>query len=284
MLNTRDLTPHLGVEVADLDLTRGLSPSNASALLRTLDKRGVVVLRRQNLTLDQFMAISRSLGPPYLQPQQHSARPEHPGLTLLTNIVENGQPIGNADSGRQWQSDGAHLKTPVRATIFYAVEIPEKDGTPLGDTLFANTSAAFEALEPNLQTQLRGMRAAHNAGTGRKGSSTPFYMDAGLTQIFKRGMEHPLVRAHPATGGKCLYVNQRYTSRISGMNDRDSAELLAELYRHMERPEFIYRHPWQAGDLVLCDNCSTQHRTQRDYELPARRLLYRTMLKGAAGR
>lgn len=284
MLNTRDLTPHLGVEVSELDLTRGLGTSTISALLRTLDKRGVVVLRRQNLTPDQFMAFSRSLGPLYLQPQQHSARPEHAGLTLLTNIVENGQPIGNADSGRQWQSDGAHLKTPVRATIFYAVEVPEKDGSPLGDTLFASTSAAFDALEPNLQTQLRGMRAAHNAGAGRKGSATPFYMDAGLTQIFKRGMEHPLVRPHPVTGRKCLYANQRYTSRISGMNDRDSDELLAQLYRHMEQPEFVYRHTWQVGDLVLCDNCSTQHRTERNYDPPQRRLMYRTMLKNPAGR
>ncbi len=284
MLNARDLTPHLGVEVTGLEVTGGLTQSTVTALLRALDTRGVVVLRGQQLTLDQFMAVSHRLGPLFLQSQQFSARPEHPALTLLTNIVENGQPKGNADSGRQWQSDGAHLKTPVRATLFYAVEIPAKDGASLGDTLFASTSAAYDALEPALQTQLRGMRAAHNAGTGRKGSSTPFYMDAGLTQIFKRGMEHPLARTHPATGRKCLYVNQRYTSRISGMNDRDSDELLAQLYRHIERPEFVYRHQWQTGDLVLCDNCSTQHRTQRDYELPMRRLLYRTMLKSSASR
>ncbi len=284
MLTTRDLTPHFGVAVTGLDLSRSLAPSTVTAMLRLLDTRGILVLRGQSLTLEQFVRASRSLGPLYLPPQQHSIYPEHPALTLLTNIVENSQPIGNADSGRKWQSDGTYLKTPVRATLFYAVEVPTQNGTPLGDTLFASTSAAYDALEPTGQAQLRGMRAAHHASASNKGSSTPFYMDAGLTQIFKGGVEHPLLRAHPATGRQCLYVNQRYTTRISGMNDRDSSVLLAQLYQHIERPEFGYRHQWQAGDLVICDNCSTQHRTERDYDLPLRRLLYRTLLKSAAGR
>ena len=284
MFNVSPLTAHFGAEISALDLSRGANKSTVAELLRVLDTRGIMVIRGQQLTLEQFMAFSHGLGPlaPQPQRQRQCSHPEYPELTTLSNIVENGAPIGVADSARHWQSDGAHLKTPYRATVQYAVEIPMKDGAPLGDTVFAGTSAAYDALAPALQQQLHGMRALHRGSTGHKKRSTPFYLDSALTQGFHGGVEHPVVRSHPNTGRKCLYVNPACTTHIRGMNDRDSEELLAQLYQHIARAEFIYRHPWQVGDVVLWDNCVTQHRAQNDYELPLRRLLYRAVVKGSA--
>ncbi len=284
MLNLRDLTPHIGVEVSGVDLTRGISNAMAAELLRALDTRGVVILRGQQLTLAHFIAFSRNLGTLELNTQQQFSHADFPELTTVSNIIENGEPIGVPDSGRVWQSSGAHLKTPYRATVQYAVEVPMNDGVPLGDTSFASTSAAYEALEPALRQQIQGIQAVHIHGKNRKKRSTSFWLDSGLTQGFHGGVHHPVVRAHPITGQKCLYVNRASTSFIRGMHDQYSAGLLDQLYQHMARAEFIYRHQWQVGDVVLWDNCSTQHCSERDYELPQRRLIYSTLLKGMAAR
>jgi taurine dioxygenase len=231
------------------------------------------------LTLQQIEAFSRSLGALAAHAQPQRSPHGHPEVLIQSNIIEHGQPIGYPDTARHWQSLGAHLKTPYRATLQYAVEIPARDGVALGDTLFASTQAACEALDPSLRQQLTGMRAAHVQRAAHKKGALPYFPDAGLTQIFRRGVEHPVLRTHPHSGRKCLFVNAATTSHICGMNDRDSDALLAELYAHIARPEFVYRHAWQAGDLVLWDNASTQFLTEADYEWPLRRLLYRVVIK-----
>jgi taurine dioxygenase len=283
-LNVNHLTPHIGAEITGLDLSRGLGRSTAAELLRVLDACGVVIMRGQQLTAENFVAFGRNLGELSAHPLEKFAKPDFPELLIDSNIFENGEPIGRADAGQRWRIDGAHLKTPYRATVLYAVEIPVKDGIPLGATRFASTAAAYDALEPALRQQLQGIRAVHIHGAGRKKRSTPYFPDSGLTQGFQRGVEHPVVRTHPHSGRKCLYVNPLTTSHIRGMNDQDSAALLDQLYQHMARPEFVYRLPWQVGDVVVWDNVSTQYCTEGDYALPLRRLLYRAWVKGAAGR
>jgi taurine dioxygenase len=252
------------------------------AMLHLLDTRGLLIVRKQRLDAASFQAFSRSLGELSEHALDKFAMPGFSELMVHSNIIENGEPIGRADTGERWRIDGAHLKTPYRATAIYAVEIPAKDGVTLGDTWFASTSAAYDALEPALRQQLQGMRAIHMHGAGRKKRSAPYFPDSGLTQTFRRGVEHPMVRTHPQTGRKCLYVNPLTTSHICGMNEHDSSALLDQLYHHMARPEFVYRHQWQAGDLVVWDNCMTQNRTANDYELPLRRLIYRVQVKSAS--
>lgn len=280
-MKVSQLTVAFGAEIAGVDLARSPALSTVSALLRVLDTHGVVIMRGQQLTLENFITFSRSLGDLAAPAAQHLARAGYPELMIYSNILENGQPIGHPDAGRHWQTNGAHLKTPHRATLQYAVEIPMKDGVPLGDTLFASNSAAYDALESGLRQQLHGMQAIHRGGVGRKNRATPYFADAGLSQIFRRGVEHPVVRSHPLTGRKCLYVNPASTSHIRGMNDHESDALLNQLYRHIAQPAFVYRHQWQVGDVVLWDNGSIQHRAESDYALPLRRLLYRTVVKGA---
>ena len=273
MLNVSDLTPLIGTLISGLDLAHGYTPADLKTLRRTLATRGVVVLRGQQLTAEQFLAFSHAFAQPWVAT---SADME---LTPLSNIVEQGIAPGRADNEVQWQAGGAHLKTPYRATLQYAVEIPLKDGAPLGDTLFASMSAAHDALDPALQAQLHGMRAVHKSSAGRRKRATTFYLDSALTQGYQGGVEHPVVRAHPDTGCKCLYVNAACTAFIRGLADRYSSELLAQLIAHLARAEFIYRHAWQIGDVLLWDNASTQHRTMKDYDAPLRRLLYRVVVK-----
>lgn len=280
MLNVRQLTPHAGAEVNGVNCTHPLPASIADELLRLLHTHGVLLLRGQTLTNTSFIAFARALGPLAPHPYPHLAHPEFPELILNTNDADSAHPAGVPESGRYWQSDGAHLKTPHRLTVQYAVEIPLKDGVPLGDTLFAHTGAAYDALPADTRQQLHGMRAQHTGGAAHKWRTTPYFADAGMTRIFRSGFEHPVVRPHPVTRRQCLFVAPASASSIRGMQDRDSRELLAQLHRHLENPAFQYRHAWQEGDVLLWDNCSMMHRVENNYEPPLRRVLYRAMVKG----
>lgn len=281
MLNTVDLTPHLGTEIKGLDLSRGVGSDTVAAILRVLDERGVVTLRNQQLTLESFMAFSRALGPLDVHPLRKFSRPGFPELMINSNIIENGQPIGLADAGQHWHTDGAYLERPYRVTLLYGVEIPVNDGVPLGDTCFASTSAAYDALDPALRQRLANLKGINVHGVGRKKySATPLDLGADLSKKIQSGMEHPVVRTHPYTGRKCIYVNSGCTSQIAGMSESESDALLQQLFEHITRAEFVYRHRWQVGDILMWDNCSTQHRAVGDYALPLRRLLYRTLVQG----
>jgi taurine dioxygenase len=275
------LTPQFASEVTGLDLARSIGPSAAAALLDALNTRGVLVLRGQRMTPQQFANASRSLGELAENPLRNYTPPALPELLICSNIIENGTAIGYDDAGRRWRMEGAQLKIPTRATLQYAAEIPLQNNC---DTLFASTRLAYDALDPLLRQQLHGARAVALNDTNRRRRAMPYYADAGLSQLFQRGVEHPVVRTHPHTRQKCLYVSEGGTARISGMNHHDSDALLKELYRHMERPAFIYRHAWRTGDLVLWDNGSVQYRTIADCEAPQRRLLYRAQLQGLPAR
>ncbi len=284
MLTASPLTPHFGVKISDTAWSGTLNPHTAAELLRLLDTHGAILIRGQKLTPEGFLNFSRRLGELAAPPERNAAHANHPELTLLSNIIENGVAIGIADSGTQWRMDGAHLKTPYRATVQYAVAVPDKDSVPVGDTCLASASAAYDAMAPRLQQQLLGLRAVHIHGAGRKKRATPFFPDSGLTQIFRQGVEHPVLRSHPVTGRKCLYVNRVSTSHLCGMNDGDSDTLLEQLYQHLDQPKFHYRHSWRVGDVLIWDNCATQHRAVADYAWHQRRLLYRAIVKGSPAR
>jgi taurine dioxygenase len=281
MLNLRDLTPHTGVEVSNVDCAQNLPPSTVAELLRTLDERGVVLLRGQTLTMAKFMAFARALGPLVAHPYPHLSHGDFPELILNSNVADDGKPGAVPESGRHWQSDGAHQKMPHRLTVQYAVEIPAHGGTPLGDTVFAHTGAAYDALPPDLRQLLPGMHAQHTGGPVHKWRTTPYFADAGMTRIFRGGAVHPVVRTHPVTRRKCLFVAPASAVSVRGMHDRDSRELLAQLHEHLANPAFHYRHVWQVGDVLLWDNCSMQYRVDDNYAPPLRRVLYRAMVKGA---
>jgi len=195
---------------------------------------------------------------------------------VLSNIIENGKPIGNADAGRTWHTDMSYTRTPPRGSLLYAREIPIENGRALGDTVFASAAAAFESLPEKRRGALVGLRAIHRAGAKKYAPGSK------LAEAVKDmpDVEHPVIRTHPATGRKAIYVREGECVGIVGMADAESLPLIKELSEMVPRGEFCYRHNWRVGDLLMWDNSMTQHLAIADYKLPLRRLMHRVTVNG----
>ena len=280
MLNATNLTPKIGVEIEGADLAGALDDTTMNEILTLLNHNGVAVMRGQKLGIEQFMGFGRRIGPLAVHSLRQFSKPGFPELMVNSNIIEDGKPVGLADGGQHWHTDGAYLEKPYRATILYAVEIPIEHGVALGDTMFASTSAAYDALTPDMKDRLSTRRGVHCHGVARAKKAKSLALDAEQQAVLSNSVEHPAIRTHPYTGRKCLYVNPGSTLRLTDTDEDESDRLLATLFEHVSQPQFIYRHKWRAGDVVMWDNCSTQHCAVGDYQLPLRRLLYRTIVQG----
>jgi taurine dioxygenase len=273
----------LGAEIRGVDLSRKVDDATFNAVLDAFHEYEVVFFRNQTLTPEQHVSFSRRFGELERHVRIECCRPGYPEIFVVSNIVEDGRPIGTRDAGLFWHSDLSYMKEPSRASLFYAREVPTRDGKPLGDTMFTSTRAAYDALPQATKERIAGLKAVNSYEKGyyrdRKSGPRP-----PLTEEQKRRtpeVEHPIARAHPYTGRKCLFVNEGYTSRIAGMDPVEGEALLAELIAHVTDPRFVYRHHWQVGDFLLWDNCSTQHCAVADYELPQRRRMERTTVRGS---
>jgi taurine dioxygenase len=201
-------------------------------------------------------------------------------------VVVDGKPIGSQDAGRYWHSDLCYLQNPSRASLLYALEVPQRAGVSLGDTLFASAWAAYEDLPTGVKRRVDGLRAvnSYNAMYDRKTSE--FGVRPGLTDEEKknkypRDAVHPVVRTHPITGPKCIYVCEGYATRILDVSDGESQELLNLLFAQVTKPQYVYRRKWRVRDLLMWDNCAVQHLASFDYVLPLRRLMERTTVEGS---
>lgn len=280
----------VGVEITGVDLAAGIEDETFRAIERVYDSNPVTVIRDQRLTPAQQVAFSRRFGPLEIHVLSQYLLPEHPEILVLSNIVDAaGRLIGLADAGRVcvWHTDMSYLEKPSRGSMLYAVEVPERDGEPLGDTYFADTAAAYDALPAGTKTRLAGLKAIHRMTKGYDADSKDAGARLAYSEVQRKNnpeRAHPIVRTHPATGRQCIYLNKLCVVGIEGMPDEESAPLLESLYEHCARPEFVYRHRWAQGDLVMWDNCTAQHLATMDYALPLRRLMYRTTLTGTAPR
>jgi taurine dioxygenase len=174
-------------------------------------------------------------------------------------------------AGERWHSDMCYTPKPPRGTILCAREVPVQDGLTLGDTCFAATHTAFDDLPAPMKSRLEGRFAVFDfAGRKRAGEISQKQKEA------FPAVSHPLIRTHPFTGRKCLYVMRDDCTGIVGMEEAEALQLIAALADHITRPEYIYRHRWQPGDVLIWDNCTVQHMAIQDYDLPQRRLMYRT--------
>jgi len=279
MLKSGKLSETLGVEISGVDLSQPLAPAIRDEILNLLDHHGVALIRGQQLSMEQFLAFSRQVGPLATHSLKQYSAPGCPEIMINSNIVENGRPLGLADGGQHWHTDGGYLETSYRATILYAVEVPVRDGISLGDTLFASTSGAYDRLDPDTRSKLDGLRARHCHGVARMKRAETLKLEGSDTVALRKTVEHPAVRTHPYTGRKCIYVNPGSTLGFAGLDPDESDSLLEQLFNHITSPDYLYRHNWRAGDVVMWDNCSTQHRAVGDYH-PLRRLLYRTIVQG----
>lgn len=274
----------IGAEVRGVDLSRPLSRDQFAKVEAALHEHSVIALRRQNIDIKQQKAFSILWGDALdVHPVRTFSMPGHPEILVLSNIIDDqGNPVGAAEAAQYWHTDLAYMKEPSRVSILYGVEIPMDDsGRPLGETEFASTTLAYDALPLELKSRLQGLKAAHLAQKPKTRSHFVKPLDA-ETQARLQEVVHPVVRTHPYTGRKCVYVSPGFTTHIVGLAAGESERLLQQLFDFITQPRFMYVHRWAAGDVLVWDNCSTIHQGVGNYRLPQRRLMYRTIVKGTA--
>lgn len=277
LFQLKEMTVHVGAEITGIDIASGVSEELFIALRDAIHRYSVIVIRDQNLTPAAQLALVKRLGPMPKEPYTKFSVPDAPELMLLSNIKENGKPIGAVDVGGMWHTDKLHTRLPNMYTMLHALQVPVKNGVALGDTLFTSVAEAYDALSDAMKQRLLPLKAIHNLAAAierkrKKGVSNP---DSDATPpeiVARRQAEHPVVAVHPITGRRCLMVTEGFTARIIGMPESESDALLEELWAHIVRPDFVYRHSWRVGDLLIWDNRSSQHLATFDYDDIPRRM------------
>lgn len=277
------LGPGIGAEVKGVDIAAGVDEKAFARVRHALNAHSVIVLRDQDITPAQQTAFAQRLGDLRVSFYNRYAVPNQPELSVVSNIKQDGVAIGIEDAGMLWHTDGSYLKTPDMYTVLYGIEIPHRDGKPLGNTLFTSAWGVYESLSDNMKARLAGLRAVHSfVHHLDKKASLGKLKRAPLTEKQKAELpdvDHPIVRTHPVTGRLGLFVTEGHTKEIVGMPGEESDALLNELWTHLKNPAFIYTHTWRKGDLIVWDNCAVHHLAVFDYgDIPRR--LHRAGLLG----
>jgi taurine dioxygenase len=270
----------LGAEIA-FDLSRDMDEGQFREIEAAFHDNIVVVFRGQTLSKAHHVEFSRRFGDLEIHIVKKYLLPDHPEILRISNIRdENDELIGLADAGFTWHTDTSYLRRPSRCSLLHAQEVPVRDGVVLGDTVFTNTIAAYEALPDGMKRALAGKKAVHRYSERKRIENSPRPKLTKAQLDATPDVAHPVVRTHPATGRKALYVTEGECIGIEGMPEEDARPLISELHAHCIRPEFQYRHKWQVGDLLMWDNATSMHLAICDYQLPERRLMYRTTVIG----
>jgi len=270
----------VGAEIRGVDLSQGIDDPTFAEIDAALSAHAVIFLRDQRITPQQQVDFSRRFGEIEINAFSKYALKENPAVLVVSNIKENGKDIGYADAGSHWHTDMSYTKTPPRLTMLYAVEVPQRDGTPLGDTWFASAVAAYDDLPDAMKRTIEGKRAIHRFAAKERGVKKPVALTP--EQIAKNpDVIHPVVRRHPVTGTKALYLRKGECIGIEGMSDEDALPLIEKLSDLIVSDKYIYRHSWKVGDLLMWDNALVQHWAPRDYEWPDRRMMLRTTVNGS---
>ncbi|KJV10465.1 taurine dioxygenase [Elstera litoralis] len=280
----RDLPEILGAEILNLDLSQPLDDADFARIRRRLADRAVLVFRDQEaLTPDQHIAFSRRFGPLEIHVQHHFHLAGHPEILIVSNVIEDGKPIGLVDAGKYWHSDLSYMALPSLGSLLHSKEWPAEGG----DTLFVNMVAAYEALPDDLKAKIDGLSAEHSyLARNLKQQKLNGELRPGLTAEQAARVPpvvHPIVRVHPESGKRALFVSEGFTTHILGLPEEESDALLAQLYAHSTAPQFQYRHKWQPNDMVFWDNRQTLH-LATGCPPDLRRTLYRTTIQGDAPR
>ncbi|AIY41768.1 Putative alkylsulfatase [Collimonas arenae] len=268
----------LGAEITGLDLNMPLSGTELARIRSALVKYGLLVFREQRITPEQHIAFSRCFGSLQVHVLNHFHLHGHPEILIVSNVVENGKPIGLVDAGADWHSDLSYMPKPSLGSLLHAQELPAEQG----DTLFANMFNAYDTLPADVKQLLEGRRAVHSYvyRYRRLQKLSPWRADLTQKQIDEvPEVEHPVIRVHPESGRKALFVSEGFTSHIIGLPKDESDALLRFLHEHTIRPENVYRHQWRARDMVFWDNRSTVHYAAITPQ-HLRRTLYRTTVEG----
>jgi taurine dioxygenase len=246
----------LGAEIGGVDLAADLPDATVAEIRRAWLEHLVVFFRDQSLTPDRFLAFARRIGEPVEYPFVKGLD-RHPEIIAITKL-----PHETVNFGGIWHSDTVYLERPPMGTLLVAREVPPYGG----DTLFANMYAAYEALSPGMQRLLDGLTAVHSSALADVSKTREDRIkDSGYDAGQDYESVHPVVRTHPETGRKALYVNVAHTARFSDMTEEESRPLLQYLFAHSIRPEFTCRFRWRQGSLALWDNRCAMHNPVNDY-------------------
>ena len=267
----RQLSPAIGAEITGVDLRDPIDDALKQKLLDTWHKHLVILLRNQTLDEDAQVRFAEAFGAPAKTTSGRKFSVKHPSVMLISNIREDGKPIGALPDGEMhFHTDQCHQERPAMASMLYAIEVPRAGG----NTLFANGYKAYETLPDALKLRIAGRKALNAYDYDTAAMKRGTRLAEGVPSCV-----HPVVRTHPATGRKALYVNRLMTVRIEGLPEPESSELLATLFDHQERREFVYEHVWRPGDLLMWDNRCTLH-ARTDFSPNERRLMRRVTILG----
>ena len=248
----------VGAEIVGLDISKPINAADFARIHRAHLDHHVVVFRDQQITPAEHIEFSRRFGPLEIHVLHQFQLKDHPEILIVSNIKENGEPIGLGDAGVYWHSDISYKPHPSLGSLLHAQELPSEGG----DTLFADQHLAWEALPTDLQRRILPLKAEHSylAKYEELRAKNPWRPKLSQAQIDQVAPAvQPVVRTHPETGRKALFVSEHFTTRIVGLPQDESDALLAELFAHSVKPEFVYRHTWAPHDLVFWDNRSLMH-------------------------
>lgn len=262
-----------------MDLSQPIDRTGFAQILHALGEYGVLWFPKQKLDARALKSFSEKFGTLQGSPTDTYCEPDVPEVMLLSNIVENGKPIGLADAGQDWHTDMSYNDLIGFINVLYGIKIPRRNGKALGNTVFADMAAAYDDLSPELKTRLATATATHDFNKfweemrRRPGSTRPALTPE---QRAKRPPSvHPVFLTHPISGRKILYCNPGYAIRINELEEAESEKVLAQLFAHQLQPKYQYAHEWNENDVLVWDHIGTLHNAIPDYRPDEPRLIKR---------
>lgn len=246
------LSEAIGARIEGVDLSSELDTGTFDTIKNALFENAIIVVPRQTLDEDDQERFCRYFGELEMV-RSGQAPSDHPAVLMITNVTDSGRPTALEDGEMMFHYDQCYYENPALGSTLYAIEVPDEGG----NTLFANCRLAYEALDDGWKARLDGLRALHYYDYKRDPTLRPSEINPDAPQWV-----HPVVRTHPETGRKAIYVNRLMTLWIEGIDRDESDEILDYLFAHIEKPEFVYEHEWTVGELIMWDNrCSAHART-----------------------
>ncbi len=274
-LQFRPVSPAIGIEANGIDLSESISAGDFDRLRNAWLETGLLIVRRQALSPEAQIAFTRRFGELLVYTRSENAHPDHPELLILSNLRRGGRPCGSPASGRYWHTDGHFLREPPAASLLHAVRVPRVGG----DTYFANMATAYDDLPQAVRGRIDGLRVIISRVRSRPYNYPEKPPVTEAERAAWPDMAQPMVRTHPETGRKALYVGGNVPWLVEGMAEAESTPLVTALQAHAIQERNVHVHRWRRGDLVIWDNRSTLHRATA-YERRSVRHMHRTSVAG----
>lgn len=270
----------LGAQVQGVDLAKPLDVQTFNTLMQALGRHGVLEFTDQDLTTEGLKRFSEHFGELWVSPGGRAQDPQFPEVMYLSNMKENGKPLGLADAGQSWHTDMSYARMIALANVLYAIEVPhDASGKPLGDTQFLNMHQVYEDLPASIKDLLKDKTITHDFEKfwemmrQRPGSVRPPLSEK--EKAARPAVEHPVFLTHPITGLKVLYANPGYAMYINGMPRAQSDELLEYLFEFQSQSKYLYAHSWTKHSVLMWDNIGTTHNAVADYTPDQHRFMKR---------